>query len=393
MVPTLTFPALTVAALGISLLLAPVRSTEPPASASGPPGTDRAAPSQEAPPDGGALYEAGCASCHGEDGTGSDRVRLEPPVPDFSDCSFASREPDADWVAVGHQGGPVRGFSETMPAFGEAFGVEQLEAIIGHIRTFCENDAWPRGELNLPRPLFTEKAYPEDELVWTTTTDLEGPGAVMNELVYEKRFGPRHQLEVVVPFGARDVADGVDPTDRSWEVGLGDVALGWKTALAHGLESGAIFGAGGEVKLPTGHEGSGFGNGVVVFEPFLVLGKRFPADAFLHLQTGAELAADASLASHEAFWRGTVGKTFTHGRFGRAWTPMLEVLGGAEFEDEATPVSWDLVPQMQVTLNERQHVMLNVGVRVPLTDADTRSTQLLVYVLWDWFDGGFFDGW
>jgi hypothetical protein len=48
---------------------------------------------------------------------------------------------------------------------------------------------------------------------------------------------------------------------------------------------------------------------------------------------------------------------------------------------------------MQVSLNTRQHVLLNAGVRLPATDADVRSSQLLIYILWDWFDGGFFAGW
>jgi hypothetical protein len=52
-----------------------------------------------------------------------------------------------------------------------------------------------------------------------------------------------------------------------------------------------------------------------------------------------------------------------------------------------------VIPQMQVSLNTRQHVLLNFGVRLPVTDADLRSTRVLLYVLWDWFDGGFFDGW
>jgi hypothetical protein len=30
---------------------------------------------------------------------------------------------------------------------------------------------------------------------------------------------------------------------------------------------------------------------------------------------------------------------------------------------------------------------------VPATDASLRSTQLLFYLLWDWFDGPFFAGW
>jgi hypothetical protein len=30
---------------------------------------------------------------------------------------------------------------------------------------------------------------------------------------------------------------------------------------------------------------------------------------------------------------------------------------------------------------------------VPMTDGRTRPTRLAVYLLWDWFDGGFFEGW
>ncbi|MFW5947846.1 MAG: cytochrome c, partial [Gemmatimonadota bacterium] len=85
-----------------------------------------------------------------------------------------------------------------------------------------------------------------------------------------------------------------------------------------------------------------------------------------------------------------LGKTFTSGPFGRAWSPMVEVLGSRALESGAE-VEWDIVPQMQVTLNTRQHVMANVGVRIPTDDA--REPEVLLYVLWDWFDGGFFEGW
>jgi hypothetical protein len=53
----------------------------------------------------------------------------------------------------------------------------------------------------------------------------------------------------------------------------------------------------------------------------------------------------------------------------------------------------DLVPQVQVTLSTRQHVMASLGVRVPLNERADRPTRLLFYVLWDWFDGPLFGGW
>jgi Cytochrome C oxidase, cbb3-type, subunit III len=44
-------------------------------------------------------------------------------------------------------------------------------------------------------------------------------------------------------------------------------------------------------------------------------------------------------------------------------------------------------------LSRRQHIMVNAGVRIPLTNRAERDTQFLPYLLWDWFDGGLFDGW
>jgi hypothetical protein len=55
--------------------------------------------------------------------------------------------------------------------------------------------------------------------------------------------------------------------------------------------------------------------------------------------------------------------------------------------------NWDAVPQFQVTLSKRQHVRAAVGVRTPVTNRSDRPVQLVFYLLWDWFDGGFTGGW
>lgn len=337
--------------------------------------------------DGRELYVAACASCHGADGTGASPALLafDTPVPDFTDCNFATREPDADWIAIAHQGGPTRAFARLMPAFGEALSIEQLDKILGHIRSFCP-DTWPRGDLNLPRPLFTEKAYPEDEAVWTTTVDTEGGGAAAQELVYEQRFGIRNQLEIVVPFAWRE-------EDGSWTNGVGDIAAGVKRVLFHDLETGSILSVTGEVIFPTGDEDRDFGKGTTIFEPFLSYGQLLPRGLFLHGQAGLELPLDTDRATEEAFARLALGRSFTQGGpWGRTWSPMVEVLAARELAS-GEDVNWDLVPQFQVTLNTRQHVMLNAGVRIPMNDTDVRETQALVYILWDWFDGGLFAGW
>jgi hypothetical protein len=177
-----------------------------------------------------------------------------------------------------------------------------------------------------------------------------------------------------------------------WQRGLGDVAVAVKHALYHSLDRGHIFSVAGEVVLPTGKESAGLGRGVTVFEPFVAFGQILPADAFLQAQAGLELPTDTRPRRTEAFWRAALGKTFTQGRFGRSWSPMVELLAARDLESGAV-VHWDLVPQMQITLNRRQHIMINVGVRVPVNDRSGRSTQVITYFLWDWFDGGLREGW
>ena len=237
----------------------------------------------------------------------------------------------------------------------------------------------------MPRPLVTEKAFPEDETVLTVTSAAEGNGAVTPELVYERRFGSRNQIEIKVPFRFEDRDRG------SWRGGIGDVALGYKRNLFYSLETGSIFSVGGEAILPTGDAARGFGKGATVFEPFVTFGQMFPADGFLHLQAGFELPSDRDRAD-EAFWRAAVGKTIAaDGGWGRAWSPMVELLGSRDLAADAT--RWDIVPQVQFSLSPRQHILMNVGGRLPLTDSGPRRTEIIIYVLWDWFDGGFFSGW
>jgi hypothetical protein len=327
---------------------------------------------------GKAIYQAACSTCHGSSGRGAPAslVGFSDPVPDFTGCDFAAREPDSDWVGIAYEGGPSRGFSEFMPAFKGALTVEQAQLAVNHIRTFCTDDRWPRGELNLPRALITGKAYPEDEAVITTLIDAEGQGSILNKLVYEQRFGPRSQWEIVVPFGWLETPD----------------VIADKHTLYHSYEKGSIVSLAGELILPTGADERGFGNGTTVFEPFVAWGQILPSDFFLQTQLGLELTADKKKAENAAFLRAALGWTTTTGEFGRAWSPMVELTAGREFAGDAN-IRYSIVPQIQITLNKRQHIMFNIGLRAPLNERDVRTTQLVFYVLWDWFDGTLFEGW
>jgi hypothetical protein len=124
-----------------------------------------------------------------------------------------------------------------------------------------------------------------------------------------------------------------------------------------------------------------------------MFGQTLARSGFFQIQTGFELPTDTSKVSSVYFWKSAAGKTFTqNGRVGRAWTPMVEFLGERDLVAGAS-MNWDIVPQVQVTLNRRQHVRLNVGVRTPMNNTLGRSTQLAMYVLWDFFDGALREGW
>src|SRR5689334_11426822 len=99
---------------------------------------------------GAQLYQKSCAACHGVDGTGAPRslVGFALPLPDFADCNTYVREANTDWLAVILRGGPARGFDRTMPSFAEALTPQQIDDIVAHVRSFCTDPSWPRGELN-----------------------------------------------------------------------------------------------------------------------------------------------------------------------------------------------------------------------------------------------------
>ncbi len=334
------------------------------------------------------LYQAACAACHGTDGRGQPiAIRgFDVDLPDFTNCNLTTVEADLDWLSVVHQGGPARAFDRMMPAFGDELTEGQIGRVIDHIRTFCVERGWPRGDLNLPRPFVTEKAFPENEAVLTTTIVPSHERSLSNQFLYEHRVGRRGQYELFLPL------DLHESTTNEWQIGVGDIGAAYKHVVYDSLPRGSILSVGGEFTLPTGSTARGFGKGVAMFEAFGTISQVLPRDGFLHAHTGIEVPADAEQAAKETFWRLAVGKSFMQNRWGRAWSPMVEILGARELE-EGSEAEWDVLPQVQVSLSTRQHLLLNIGVRTPISQRPERRTSVLIYLLWDWFDGGFLSGW
>jgi mono/diheme cytochrome c family protein len=345
---------------------------------------------QAVPTSGPDVFQAACAGCHGSDGKGNPRSRVGFPeeLPDFTDCSFASPETAQDWGAIVHEGGPVRAFSRRMPRFGKALTEEQIAAVVAYVRSLCTDKRWAPGELNLPRSMATEKAFPENETVFTSdVVTRRGERAVEFATHYERRAGARNQFEITVPLmRAENIARG------TWYApGLGDIEVAHKRVLLHDGVRGYIVSLNNELIVPTGRESQGYGGGTFAYEPTLLAAKILPRNSFLHVQTGIELPFKAERGEREGLVRAALG-TSIGSAYGRSWSPMIEIAGARELE-AGKAFEWDLIPQMQVTLSKRQHLAGSVGLRLPLTEKDTRPRTLMMYLLWDWFDGGFFEGW
>ncbi len=337
------------------------------------------------------IYRSACTACHAADGRGTkDRLRgFEKPstFPDFTTCRATAREPDVFWNAILHNGGRDRGFSEIMPSFRELLTDDEITRVMEYVRKFCTEPAWPRGDLNFPRALVTEKAFPEDEMVLDATFDTEGDAAIGSRVVYERRLGPRGQLDVVVPFQFQK------PGGNDWQSGIGDIVAGYKHVLLSSLRTGSILSLSGEAIFATGNAERGMGKGVNVLEGFASYGQVLPGSAFLQFQTGIESPVDTKKANRAVYWRTVVGRSFAPDKgLGRLWSPMVELLADREIAS-GERTNWDIVPQFQVTLSRRQHIRASIGVKLPVNDFGPRPTQVIFYLMWDWFDGGLRNGW
>jgi len=336
------------------------------------------------------IFKSACVACHGSDGRGTPQSisGFEPPrtFPDFTKCDQTTPEDNLAWNAVITHGGPNRGFSQIMPSFEEALSPQQIYQVIKYVRGFCRNKGWPRGELNLPRALATEKAYPEDEAVISTAVNAKGAPGVMAHMIHEQRFGMNNQIEIDVPLNFQD-------QNHTWYGGVGDTTFGVKRVMFSNLDSGSIFSLQGSILVPTGNRARGFGSGTTSFETFAAFDQLFRTNTFIQTQLGADLPRHTNISPQSIFFNTALGQSFAGDhRLGRLWSPMVEFLAARDLVDN-TRTNWDLLPQMQVTISRRQHIRGDLGVRVPMNNTAGRPVQLMFYLLWDWQDGRLNEGW
>lgn len=336
------------------------------------------------------IYKSGCITCHGADGTGAPQTLTEfkrpDTFPDFTRCEQTTPEPNSAWKDVIVNGGRARAFSEIMPAFGQLLTSDQIDDLIAYMRTFCRNNHWARGELNLPRALITEKAFPEDEEVISTAVNANGAAGVTTDIIHEQRFGVHNQIEVDVPLQFQN-------QNQTWYGGVGDTTLGVKREMWSSLRSGSILSLFGGVIVPSGNKNRGFGTGTTTFETFAAYDQLFPTNTFIQFQAGANLPRHTDVAPQTVYWRTALGQSFAadHG-LGRLWSPMVEFVADRDLMSGAK-TRWNIVPEMQVTISPRQHIRANVGFSQPFANSTGQQKRVVFYLLWDWADGKLLQGW
>jgi mono/diheme cytochrome c family protein len=313
-----------------------------------------------APDSGRVLYRLWCSSCHGDDARGVSRssARLEVPATDLAACAVSSTEPEELWVDIVRDGGASVGLSVDMPAFGDGATLDQIRAVVRYIRSLCGEQGWPPGELNLPRPLLAEKAFPENEVV------IETRGRAQ-EFIYERRIGRRLQVEGVV----RTLADSGG--------GFQSATAAVKYNAWHDLPRHALVSLGLEVTPP------------------LKSGTRWEVEPYV--ASGLNPGGGAWIIQGEllAPWEETEGMMGAElcvgvGRQAGRVVPMLEAGWTIPREGQQALV---LIPQSWFQLSRLGHVAASVGVELPVAGLDQRRASLRAFVLWDFGDGPLLRGW
>lgn len=336
------------------------------------------------------MWGAWCARCHADDGSGKvnePTVTVEPM--DFTDCKITAAEPDADWERAVAKGGPGVGLSPQMPAFEDSLTPEQITGFVSHMRSFCNETGWPSGNNNFPRPILTEKAFPENEfLIVPAVSHLdEDPAPSITEAsvvaLYERRFGKRSMVEIEVPLITTNAL-------ATWTSGIGDVALAFKHvifATPGDPKTGSppqIVSLGLEAVLPSGDRFKTHGSGTTIFEPFVTAGTML-RNWYVQGELKVELPADRVRADRALVYRAYVGRDTSQAP--NTWTLGVEFTGESGYPLQGVRTNqFALTPQVRKGLTGTGALAAAAGVMLPINRRDAQGVRWVGYLLWEYLE-------
>ena len=319
------------------------------------------------------MWTAWCARCHADDGSGKVNEPTVTVVPmDFTDCKLTTPEPDADWERAIAKGGPGVGLSPQMPAFEDSLTPQQITLFVSHMRGFCTETGWPVGNTNFPRPILTEKAFPENEVVLLPAishyTEETAPSITNGsfKVVYERRFGKQSMVEIAVPLVTTNSL-------LTRTAGLGDMEIGLKQAVY--FSGTRIASLGIEVALPTGDRFRDHGSGAIRIEPFLSAGMMI-GNWYWQSQLKPEFSTNTVREGHHFVYNTYIGRDTSNAP--NTWTIGVELNG----EDGEVA----LTPQIRKGLTGTGALAASVGMMLPLNKREEQGMRWVGYLLWEYLE-------
>jgi len=323
---------------------------------------------------GRAVFEQYCTLCHGSDAKGTGPLAKTLPVPpaDLTDCRRTAEDPVEVTEGTIRHGGSYVGLSPVMPAWQGKLTDEQIADAASYVKTLCSDPDWVPGELNLPRPLITDKAYPEQEAIVGSrfgrgpSKDTETFGTI------EYRINGLTNVELTTNY-LNTRPDGGQP-----HAGLGDSSIALNRVVAFSRENRWLASAGLELGLPTGSHSRGLGAGDLVWQPFARAGWDWRQ---VVIQGDAILA----LPQKNADVKSAIAYDVAIGRYFQP-DPRMQITPMVEFNSE-TPLNGPsrgetksaVLPEIRVKWLEWGAAF---GVQVPITgarDFDTRPMFDIFY--------------
>ena len=297
------------------------------------------------------MWDAWCARCHAQDGSGKiaePTVTVQPM--DFTDCKIATAEPDADWERAIAKGGPGVGLSPQMPAFEDSLSPDQIRGFVSHMRGFCKEPGWPMGNSNFPRPIITEKAFPENEFLILPAVSHDGDWQLT--ALYEQRLFKRSMFEVALPVENGD---------------LEEVELSFKhTIRQRGFN---ILSIGLDTSFTTESTAT------TMIEPFLSAGTML-GNWYVQGQIKMELPVDSTKGEQAFIYNTFVGRDTSAAP--NTWTLGLELNG----ENHGV----FLTPQVRKGLTGTGALGASIGVMLPLNRHEEQDVRWVGYLLWEFLE-------
>ncbi|MCS7081973.1 MAG: cytochrome c [Bacteroidetes bacterium] len=326
------------------------------------------------------LFQVACARCHGPDGRGypdgswRELTALQVPPPDFTDPLFSSLEPLADWIGVIREGGKPYGLSMQMPAFGEALPEYKIRELAEYLKSLGSDPRYLPGELSYPRLFNATKPFPESEALWISSQEMKADRSLVRKstLYWAQRWGPRRQWELKLT-----------PEWSAHKLQALELELGLKQALAYDRAASWLLSSGLEAALYL------WGDEPWTLQPYITGVKGLGEWAALH---GSLRLVYGPRADQRTLLRWALGGQFLIAHRARIFAPALEYVGQWALGASGSP-SGHLVPQLFFTPPRRGHVAMALGLELPLGRSASYRYRLRGFLLWEFLEGPFWEGW